>query len=68
MNLKIKSTQSFRSAHRNRIYIYIFIEMNIYIYYISKKKKNAFATCGQFATASKHGERCRGLVDSTGIA
>jgi hypothetical protein len=39
INFKIKSTQSFRCAHMNRVYVRVFIEMshhscmNIYVYY-----------------------------------
>jgi hypothetical protein len=32
MNLKIKSIQSFKRAHRDKIYIYIFIGVNTHIY------------------------------------
>jgi hypothetical protein len=32
VNLKIKSAQSFKYVHRDRIYIHIFIEMSAYIY------------------------------------
>jgi hypothetical protein len=28
LNLKIKPTQSFRSAHRSRVYVYVFIELS----------------------------------------
>jgi hypothetical protein len=44
MNLNIKSTQSFKNVHKNRVYIYIFIRIsdhtyiNIYIYTIFLKK------------------------------
>jgi hypothetical protein len=44
MNLKIKLTQSFRNAHKGKIYIHIFIRMNthtyisIYIYIVFLKK------------------------------
>jgi hypothetical protein len=44
MNLKIKSVQSFRDAHRDMMYVYIFIEvsthmcMNTYIYTMFLKK------------------------------
>jgi hypothetical protein len=44
INLKIKSVQSFRGAHTDRVYVYIFIRvsahtcMNIYIYTVFSKK------------------------------
>jgi hypothetical protein len=43
MNLKIKLAQSFKSAHRDIMYMHRFIEMSahtckyLYLYYISKK-------------------------------
>jgi hypothetical protein len=43
MNLKIKLAQSFKSAHRDMMYMYRFIEINahiykyLYLYYVSKK-------------------------------
>jgi hypothetical protein len=45
INLKIKSVQSFRGAHRNRVYVRVFIEvtadiyMSIYIYTVFLKKQ-----------------------------
>jgi hypothetical protein len=39
VNLKIKSAQSFRDTHKNKIYIYIFIKMNTHINYASLKKR-----------------------------
>jgi hypothetical protein len=32
MNLKIKLTQSFESAHSDRVYMRVFIEINIHMY------------------------------------
>jgi hypothetical protein len=32
VNLNIKPAQSFRSVHRDKMYIYVFIEMNIHTY------------------------------------
>jgi hypothetical protein len=31
MNFKIKSTQSFRCAHRTKLYVYIFIEISDHV-------------------------------------
>jgi hypothetical protein len=45
VNLKIKPTQSFRGAHRDKLYIHVFIEVgahtciNIYIYTVFFKKQ-----------------------------
>jgi hypothetical protein len=45
VNLKIKPTQSFRRAYRNKMYIRVFIEVydhmciNIYVYIMFIKKK-----------------------------
>jgi hypothetical protein len=43
MNLKIKPTQSFRCAHRDRKYVYVFIRMSAHTYInicVSYKKKS----------------------------
>jgi hypothetical protein len=32
VNLKIKSTQSFKCSHKNRVYIHVFIGVNTHIY------------------------------------
>jgi hypothetical protein len=32
VNLKIRSNESFKDAHKNKIYTHIFIEMNIHFY------------------------------------
>jgi hypothetical protein len=37
INLKIKLTQSFKYAHKDKLYIHIFIEMNTHILYDIKK-------------------------------
>jgi hypothetical protein len=37
MNLKIKLTQFFKYAHKDKLYICIFIEMNAHILYDIKK-------------------------------
>jgi hypothetical protein len=45
VNLKIKSTQSFRGAHRDRMYVHVFIEVsvymciNMYVYTVFLKKE-----------------------------
>jgi hypothetical protein len=39
VNLKIKSTQSFKNTHRDKIYIYIFIKISDHIDVSLKKSK-----------------------------
>jgi hypothetical protein len=45
VNLKIKSTQSFRDAHRDRMYVHVFIEVSVhmcismYVYTVFLKKE-----------------------------
>jgi hypothetical protein len=40
VNLKIKSTQYFRGAYRDRVYIHVFIEINIRVYFLKKDYSN----------------------------
>jgi hypothetical protein len=43
VNLKIKLAQSFRCAHRDRLYVYIFIRMSdqyLRLHSVSKKRKH----------------------------